>query len=926
MWNTRWLTLSSFLGLVIAVSFTTSIPMYADGALKRLVASTLRENSANMPAGSLLIRYQSTGNTKTAIDALEQAQRFIKEEIPQRIEFPSAAYVESLSLRGASVAVVDPARVDPSKQRQMTMISMSQFHDYAVLTNGIFPSSTLASGVLEAVVLEEGAFRNNIRVGDEFWYPLRGATERLRVKVVGTYTPKDDTNPYWFQGLEGLVNSFVIDESLMKRELLVRKALPLNLATWYYAFDLREIQTRQLASLDETLSRLDIELYQRLKDTKVDISFQPLLQQFRAQSMQLQLLLLMLAMPMLAMVFYFIAMNAKQSLDRHRTDIAVMRSRGAATGQLVGLVVLEGLTLGGMALVVGPMLGWFLAKSIGSASGFLTFVDRQSIPVGFGQDAILFGVAAVIIAMASSVIPAIASARSSIVDRRQQQARTDRVPMWQRWYLDVVLLGIVGYGWYLFQERRMISLQTGLTSDQLQVQPTLFFIPALAIFTLGLLFVRLFPLLLNVLNRLARYWFPVPLYLTLTQLTRSSSSYHPLMLLLILTLGLGVYNAAAARTIDQNSVERTLYKYGSDVVIQTVWEGFTASVEPPRQSNNNNNNPLQQVLYVEPPFQMFRELPGVAHAARVLQTRGNAVISGKSIGQGTVIGIDNVDFAHVAWWRNDLYPAHPYVYLDLLGQYEQSVIIPQTLADQYQLKPGDLASISMQGRLVEFIIVGILPYWPGQYPDEVPFYITNLDYIHDQIPIQPYEVWLKMQDGAKLTPIIQQLQEKGIRIASVEDVRNALITQNKHPARGGVFGILSLGFLISVLVSLAGYLLFWFFNLSNRAVQFGVLRTMGLSRRMLTGMLFMEQALTAGLSIVVGFSVGRLVSVLFLPFLQTTESAANQVPPFRIVFDQGDTAQLYIVIAVMFLLGGGLLVTHIRRLRVHQAVKLGEER
>ena len=45
------------------------------------------------------------------------------------------------------------------------------------------------------------------------------------------------------------------------------------------------------------------------------------------------------------------------------------------------------------------------------------------------------------------------------------------------------------------------------------------------------------------------------------------------MILLILTLGLGVYNASAARTIDLNSTERTLYKYGTDVVMQTVWEG-----------------------------------------------------------------------------------------------------------------------------------------------------------------------------------------------------------------------------------------------------------------------------------------------------------------------------------------------------------------
>lgn len=359
----------------------------------------------------------------------------------------------------------------------------------------------------------------------------------------------------------------------------------------------------------------------------------------------------------------------------------------------------------------------------------------------------------------------------------------------------------------------------------------------------------------------------MPLYLTLVQLSRSAKSYYPLMLLLILTLGLGVYNSSAARTIDLNSTERTLYQYGTDVVLQTVWEGFSDDLPKDPNAggnsggaqgggsggNNGGNggsgnggaggnggqggqgggNPGEEtpskIRYVEPPFQVFRELEGVQAAARVLQTKGNVVVSGKSTGQGLVMGIDNVDFAKVGWFRPDLFPAPPYQYLNLLGSYEQAVIIPSNYASKYALKAGDLLSITISQQPVEFVIVGILPYWPSQYPDQMPFFITNLDYVYDQAPIVPYEVWLKMKPDAKVAPIVAALQDKGIELASVKDVRNELIVQNKLPARGGVFGILSLGFLVSVLVSLIGYMLYWFFNLSSRVVQFGVLRAMGLS-------------------------------------------------------------------------------------------------
>lgn len=290
------------------------------------------------------------------------------------------------------------------------------------------------------------------------------------------------------------------------------------------------------------------------------------------------------------------------------------------------------------------------------------------------------------------------------------------------------------------------------------------------------------------------------------------------------------------------------------------------------------------------------------------------------------MGIDNTDFAKVAWFRNDLFPAHPYQYLNLLGSYEHAAIIPSDVAEKYQLKVNDIISAGMTDGMVEFVVVGILPYWPTQYPNKTPFIIANLDYIYDQVPMTPYKVWLKVKDGAKTGDIMKELTEKNVELASVQDVRIELATQAKHPTRGGVFGILSLGFLVSVIVSLAGYVLYWFFNLSGRVVQFGVLRAMGLSKRQLTGMLLLEQVFTAGLSIGLGILIGRLASVLFLPFLQTTDNVATSVPPFRIVFDMKDTVQIYFVVAFMMLTGATMLFLHIRRLRVHQAVKMGEER
>lgn len=937
MWNTRWLTISTLLGLIVAVSFTVSIPMYADGALKRVVARTLRENSQALPAGSLLMKYQATSGTKTNLQALKEVDRYIREDVKHQVNFPVQTYVNTRSFRAAEVYPVDSQKVDASRVRMMTLTAMTDLSTQVQWSLGKEYDNKEQHGVLQVAMLEEAMYRSDLHIGDVLTYPVEGTQQTLKVKIVGVFKPKVETSAYWYQGMDGFMNTFFIHPMAFE-QLLEKSNLPLAMSSWYYAFDLQEIKTSQLGSLSSLLNRLNIELYQKLQGTRVDISFVKLLDEFRNQSIQLQMMLLTLAAPMIAMVFYYITMNANQALEKQQSDIAVLRSRGASTRQIVWLYFIEGIVLGLLSFTLAPLFGWFMAKSIGSANGFLEFVNRKSIPIGFTTDAVLFGTIAVLIALLASVIPAVLFARSSIVNVKQKMARSDRKPIWQRWFLDVLLLSLAGYGYYLLHERQLLSFQTGATAEQLQFQPFLFFVPALSIFASGLFFLRLFPFILKIVYWSSKKFLPVPLYLTLTQLSRSARSYYPLMMLLILTLGLGVYNSSAARTIDTNSTERTLYKHGADVIMQTVWEGEQERASEDGQQKKEqasgdhkpggNRQPPKpgKTIYSEPPFEIFKQMPGVEAATRVLKTNGDVVVSGQSLGKGEVMGIDNEQFAKVAWFRKDLFPMHPYHYLDALGKYDESgIIIPDKIAQQYQLKQGDQISITIGDQPVDFIIVAILPYWPSMYLGDKPFFIANLDYIYDQAPIVPYEVWLKMKEKAPLSPIITALQRKGIELFHVTDVRSELAMQSKHPTRGGVFGILSMGFLISVIISLLGYLLFWFFNLMRRILQFGILRAMGLSRKQLTGMLLLEQLFTAGLSIILGILLGKIASYLFLPFLQMTESAKLQVPPFRIVFEAKDTFQLYMVVSVMILTGAALLFMHIRRLRVHQAVKMGEE-
>lgn len=919
MWNNRWFTLSTLLGLTVAVAFTMSIPMYSDGSLKRLVAKTLEERVSGLPPASLYMKYQAVGNKETDLEALRETDQYIREELSDEIGFPADIYYSRFSLRNSSVKPVDTSQ-SSSKFRQLELASQPGLADLIQITQGRMYNDTSENGIIEAVVLQDALYRHEMRIGEVYQYSVIGGDgkqKKFNVEIVGAYTQKDETDPAWsISGQDLLLQSLMVSDKALNDELLTKQNIPLAGADWYYAFNLENIRTSDLSPLIHTLERLDISLFQKLENTKVSLTFLNMLYDFRTQSVQMQAILFALAAPMIAMVFYFIAMNARQSLERQRTDIAVLKSRGGSTRKIIRLYLLEGLLLGGVALVAGSAIGWFMAKSIGSSSGFLAFVGRKAIPIDVSSSTVLYGLLAVAMAVSASVIPVAVFARSSIVSYKRSAARSDARPLWQRWYIDLLLLLLAAGGWYMFHSNKQLVSSTGLSSDQLQVSPLLFFVPALFIFAMGLLFLRLFPLMLKLFHRLGRKYMSVTLHLTLTQLSRSAKSYYPIMILLLLTLGLGVYNSSAARTIDLNSTDRTLYQYGTDTIIQTAWEGY------------QDQNDESIIYYTEPSFEPFRHLEGVEAAARVLRTSGKVTVSGKAAGQGNLIGIDNLDFSKVAWFRPDLYPAHPNEYLNALSYYEQAVLVDSAFADKYQLKEGDVVTLAVgvEKASIDLIVVGIVPYWPSLYPDNMPFFIANLDYIYSQVNKIPYEVWLKMEDGAKVTPIVEKLAEAQIDVTQVRDVRNELIEQINHPSRGGVFGILSLGFLVSILVSLIGYILYWFFALSSRVVQFGILRAMGLKRGQLTLMLLLEQLLTTGLSIALGIGLGKGASYIFLPFLQSAGDSANQIPPFQIVFEASDTMKLYYTVGVMMFIGFALLFMQIRRLRVHQAVKLGEER
>jgi putative ABC transport system permease protein len=136
---------------------------------------------------------------------------------------------------------------------------------------------------------------------------------------------------------------------------------------------------------------------------------------------------------------------------------------------------------------------------------------------------------------------------------------------------------------------------------------------------------------------------------------------------------------------------------------------------------------------------------------------------------------------------------------------------------------------------------------------------------------------------------------------------------------------MTLGFLISIVICFFGFLLYWILSLSSRILQLGILRAMGISFRQLIGMLTTEQLLTSGAAIIIGVICGMVASNLFVPLFQLSFDPSQQVPPFEVIHDPVDTTRLYAIVTVMIGLGLFILGYMLSRIKIHQAVKLGED-
>jgi putative ABC transport system permease protein len=277
------------------------------------------------------------------------------------------------------------------------------------------------------------------------------------------------------------------------------------------------------------------------------------------------------------------------------------------------------------------------------------------------------------------------------------------------------------------------------------------------------------------------------------------------------------------------------------------------------------------------------------------------------------------------------------------------VLVPDSLLTKQKLKIGDTLRIGIttgvagQSIPMEAPIVGSFGLFPTWYPENGIMLIGNLEELFLQAGAEyPHEVWLGTNNEADSEFIAFAVRGFSILLDQQANqsklVQNGLNTivkdwssadlniraQQRRPERQGLFGLLSVGFVSSALLTVLGFLLYALFSFRRRFIEMGMLRAIGLSVQQMTSLLAAELAFLVLLGIGVGTALGVFASRLFVPFLQIGASAQSQYPPFQIEIAWLSIAEIYVLFALLFVAALGALSTLLIRMKIFQAIKLGE--
>lgn len=929
----KWMFICLLLGCVLLIATAVSFPFYRNAAFNKMLQDEFTAElveTGHWPA-RFRVAVSSEKNSGDAVlhkmeELMNSRASVLGVEPKENVFFYRLNAFQMTSLMD---------REDLKAGLKLSPAFMSDLPEHVELLGGEMYSETGLSGdgAVEVVIHQDCMTANRLLLGETLQFnTLQDKNGRnIKIRIVGVI---DDVvgDYYWEIGSGELSKAVLMNEKLFREYFIGRSDTSFSITCCYsYLFDYEKLESKDADMLRAAVDE-DPEAYK-------GGYFRGVLERFISKRERVSVTLFILQVPVLVLLAAFLFMISGQMYELERNEISVIKSRGSSGGQIFRLYIYQSIFLTVAGVLLGLPLGGYFSKILGSASNFLEFgLTRQLEPL-LTEEVCFYLAAAAAATVLIMALPAIRHSRVSIVHLKQSRAAKKRT-WWEKVFLDFICLAVALYGYYSYLRNEEQLLKDMLLGKSLD--PLLYLCSSLFIVGMGLLYLRLQPLFVKLVYLIGkRFWRPAS-YASFMESLKNGRKQHFIMLFLILTISLGIFHATVARTILQNAHDNTEYLDGADIILKETWRDN-------RYAAAEDN---EKARYFEPDAGKYSSADFIEGYTKVIAAgpcyttnTARAVIDAGGKQSLNLLGIHTKEFGEKTWVDSELLEKPYYAYLNELAEVSDGVLLSRNCQTHLGIEPGSMVTISYQNNLdvtysFKRKVVDIVDYWPGYSPVTTRFTESGEDIISEQNylavvnigslqrvfeNVEPYEVWISVKDGTEADEVGHWINDNNIKVARYTNMSEDLQADLENPLLQGTNGVLTMGFLVMILLCGVGYLIYWIMSIRSREMMFGVLRAFGMHKRELFHMLMLEQIFSGVLTVFAGIGIGRLVSGMYVPMLQTAYAVADQVLPMRLSSDPSDLMRLYGALAAMMALCLIILVILVVKLNVTKALKLGEE-
>ena len=920
MLNKKWMILSLLIGNIFLISIAMSGPMYIDAVTQNLLTRTLTDSyretgeypalytmEASMPKGSK----DSAGYTEYM-----QAQADM-EALPESVGTAALYETEFTWTEDYSGKPLSD-RADGSNSVNLYLSMMTGLEDHMELMEGeTLSAAPDEEGVYNALVSRTAFVRKRLLLGEvlEYQYVTAPDGNPLRIRIAGVFDSTDDA--WWTQHESYYASNVFIAGELFDQLLMSGDTTPVAISTlWTTHIDYEAMRSESAQQAVDTIDALN-DRYNLIYIKNFKTSCETMLNDYITEAAQAAATLKVLQVPIFALLIAFIFMVSRQILEIEQSEIAVLKSRGASGRQVLSVYLTQGLLLAAAGFAISIPTSGFLCSAIGSASAFLEFSNPAALTISYDLEAFIYALAAAALGVVTMVGPAISFSRLTIVDAKRSKHAGDVKPFWQKFFLDFLVLAVAVYSLYSFGNQKEMLAQS--VANGAALDPLLYISSSLFAVGASLVAVRFIPVIASgVFKLFARLWKPA-MYASFLQILRSRHHQTFMMCFVMLTIAIGMYNADTASTVNTAQEEQLRYDLGADIVLQESWQKSGSE-------------------YVEPDLARYEQLDGVESVTKVfLDGSASAEANSKTVQRVQLMGVETHTFGQTAWMKDGLSEEHYFNYLNDLSQTLNGALVSRNFETILGLEVGDTISIRPSKQdSVTLTITGFVDYFPSYSPTvrEIQddgtektmdryLVVANFGYLKSLWGTQPYEIWIKSPESAD--SVNAYASASGVRYLKYTDIFTRIDAMKNSPSIQGTNGILTLSFIIGLILCAAGFLIFWILSIQSRSLQFGIYRAMGMSVGELIAMLINEHFWQSITSVAAGAGIGYLVSRLYIPLIQIAYTSADASLPLEVTRNLTEHIRLIVIILAVLVVCIGVLITLVRRLKIAQAIKLGED-